>query len=61
MSINDFEENEPEIIELDADELPGLIGFIKKGHFMVADSGFIVTSYQNGVLFLGTGILGTSF
>ena len=29
MSINDFEENEPEIIELDADELPGLAGFIK--------------------------------
>ena len=29
MSISDFEENEPEIIELDADELPGLVGFIK--------------------------------
>tara|TARA_R110000823_G_scaffold271456_1_gene390884 strand:- start:69 stop:2162 length:2094 start_codon:yes stop_codon:yes gene_type:complete len=29
MSINDFEENEPEIVELDVEELPGLVGFIK--------------------------------
>ena len=38
MSINDFEENEPEIVELDADELPGLIGFIKN-KFSDAENG----------------------
>ena len=38
MSINDFEENEPEIIELDADELPGLVGLIKS-KFSDAENG----------------------
>jgi len=38
MSINDFEENEPQIIELDTEALPGLIGYVHD-KFQEAETG----------------------